>query len=53
MIGLAIALFTACALIPDRLDERVQRLGAGGLVRGFGFVGLAVLAGVLYAASGP
>lgn len=51
-IGLAIMLLTACAWMPDRMDERVGRLKAGRLIRGFGFVGLAVLAGVMYAVFG-
>src|SRR5699024_9363095 len=51
VIGLAIGAFVACAWMPERMDENIRRSGASGLIRGFGFVGLVMLAGVLYAIS--
>lgn len=52
VIGLAIGAFAASAWMPERIDESIRRLGASGLIRGFGFIGLTILAGVLYAVSG-
>jgi len=52
VIGLAIGGFAACAWMPERMKEGLRHPGAGSLIRAFGFIGLTILAGVLYAVSG-